>query len=525
MHLGVSDEQVSQSIMSEPAFHGVNGKFDRARFEQVIRDAGFTEPRFVQEQRTLTMRRQIALSLTGDLKPPKTAEKAINIFRNEKRAADVIILGGMQAGEIPEPTPEVLQKYFEERKALFRAPETRKVALLLLTPTELARWETVDDQDAKAYYEEHKAEFGTPERRHVRQILFPNAEEAKAASEKITQGTSFEDIVRARGLKDTDTDLGTVTKADIIDPAVADAAFSLKDGETSAPVQGKFGTVILQASGMQPATQQTYEQAAARIKQNIAVDRARRKLGDLRDKIEDERAAGATLPETAKKIGFQATTIDSIDRSGRNAAGSPVPLPQGADVLNAVFSTDVGVDNEPLQMPGGGWLWYDVIAITPSRERTLDEVKSQVETRWREDQVAQRLAAKADDMVAKLKGGKKLGELADADNLKVETVTDLQRGQAKVPISSAVLDAIFRTAKGSPGTAEGDGRTSRVVFVVTDIIDPPAASFEQEQSAEALKRGYSEDILGEYVARLENELGVNINQAALAQITGGSANR
>jgi peptidyl-prolyl cis-trans isomerase D len=493
----------------------------------VIRDAGFTEPRFVQEQRSVTMRRQIALSLTGDLKPPTTAEKAINIFRNEKRSADVIVLGEAQAGEIAEPTPEILQKYFDERKALFRAPETRKVTLLTLTPAELARWETVDDQDAKTYYEQHKAQFGTPGRRHVRQILFANAEEAKAAADKIAQGATFEDIVKQRGLKDSDTDLGTVTKADMIDPAVADAAFALKDGETSAPVKGKFGTVILQASAVQPTVQESYEQAAAQIKQNIAVDRARRKLGDLRDKIEDERAAGSTLAETAKKVGLQATSIESMDRSGRDAAGNPVPLPQGADVVNAVFSTDVGVDTEPLQMPGGGWLWYDVTGVTPSRERTLDEVKSQAETRWREDQIAQRLSATADDMVAKLKEGKKLPEVAEAENLKVETATELQRGQPKPPVSSAVLDAIFRTAKGGAGAADGDNRTTRVVFVVTDVTDPPidAKSPEAEQSADALKRAYGEDILGEYVARLESELGVNVNQASLAQITGGSANR
>ena len=31
--------------------------------------------------------------------------------------------GAAQAGEIAAPTPEQLQTYFEERKALFRAPE------------------------------------------------------------------------------------------------------------------------------------------------------------------------------------------------------------------------------------------------------------------------------------------------------------------------------------------------------------------------------------------------------------------
>jgi peptidyl-prolyl cis-trans isomerase D len=65
------------------------------------------------------------------------------------------------------------------------------------------------------------------------------------------------------------------------------------------------------------------------------------------------------------------------------------------------------------------------------------------------------------------------------------------------------------------------------VFVVTGVDDPPldAKSDEAKQAAETLGRGYGEDILSEYVAQLENEIGVQINQAALQQVTGGSANR
>jgi peptidyl-prolyl cis-trans isomerase D len=94
-------------------------------------------------------------------------------------------------------------------------------------------------------------------------------------------------------------------------------------------------------------------------------------------------------------------------------------------------------------------------------------------------------------------------------------------------VSQAALDSIFRTAKGSAGTAEGDKATSRIVFVVTDVIDPPldAKSEDATKSADALQRGYSEDILGEYVARLENEIGVKINQSALQQIIGGNTAR
>ena len=525
MHLGVSDAQVSEKIMSEPSFQGVNGQFDRARFEYGIRELGFTEARFVQEQRQIMMRRQIALSLTGELSAPTTAQNAINIFRNEKRTADLVVLGAEQAGDVANPTPEQLQKYFDERKAVFRAPETRKVTLLSVTPADLARWEVVSDEDAKAYYEQRKNEYGTAERRQLRQIIFPNAEEAKAAADKIAAGTSFDDIAKERGLTASDTDLGLVTKSGVIDPAVAEAAFALKENEVSAPVKGQFGSVLVQATKIEPASQKTYEDVAPEIKRAIATDRARKQLGDLRDKIEDERAAGSTLAETAKKLNLTPTNIEAIDRSGRDGAGNPIPnLPQATDLLSAIFSSDVGVDNEPIQQPGGGWLWYDVAGITPSHERKLDDVKAQVETRWRNDEIAARLQKKSDEMLDKLKAGSKLAELAQANNLKVETVSGLQRGQIKDPVSQAALDAIFRTAKGSAGSAEGSAPASRIVFVVTDVVDPPldAKSEEATQTAETLTRGYGEDILGEYVARLETEIGVQINQNALQQITGGA---
>ena len=50
-----------------------------------------------------------------------------NRYVNELRALDYFVLGPEQAGEIADPTPEELTKFFEERKRLFRAPEFRKV--------------------------------------------------------------------------------------------------------------------------------------------------------------------------------------------------------------------------------------------------------------------------------------------------------------------------------------------------------------------------------------------------------------
>ncbi|HEX3859188.1 MAG TPA: peptidyl-prolyl cis-trans isomerase, partial [Pseudolabrys sp.] len=311
----------------------------------------------------------------------------------------------------------------------------------------------------------------------------------------------------------------------IIDPAIADAAFALKPGTVSAPVKGTFGTVLVMVNKIEPSQQKSFEQMAPSVKQEIAEKRARSAIGSLRDKIEDERAAGSTLIETAKKLGLTSRTIDQIDRSGRGPDGQPIAdLPKQPDVVASAFSSDVGVDNDALQLPGGGYLWYDVTGITRSRERTLDEVKDQVTARWREDEIAKRLQAKSDDMVGKLNGGAKLAQLASEAGLKVETAFGLQRGKPTPQMPAKALDDIFRTAKDAAGSAEGSSATSRKVFVVSAVDDPTLdpTSAAAKTLTTNLQTSYSDDLLGAYIAQLETQLGVTINEAALNQITGGA---
>jgi peptidyl-prolyl cis-trans isomerase D len=524
LRLGIDSAEIAKRITSDPSFRGPSGQFDRTRFEQIIRQAGFTESRFIEEQRRSILRRQIAQSITGDLTVPSTALAAVNQFQNEKRQIEYVALEAAQAGEIAAPTPEVLAKYFDERKTLFRAPEYRKITLLVISPTDIAKPDAVTDADARAYFDQHKESYGKPERREVRQIVFAKPEEADDARERIAKGAKFDDIAKEKQLKPSDTDLGMVARSDIIDPAVADAAFSLKPGETSAPVKSRFGTVLLQAGKIEPGEQKTYEQVAAQIKREIAEARAKSEVGNLRDKVEDERAAGSTLAEIAKKLGLKSVSIEAVDRSGRGPDGKPVPdLPQTPNVVSAAFASDVGVDTEALQLPGGGYVYFDITGVTPSRERPLDEVKDQVTARWRDDEIARRLQAKADDIVGKLKTGTSFAQVASDAGLQVQTAKDLQRGRPGGFVPAKTVEAVFRTPKGTPASAEGAKETERFVFRVTDVTDPAfeAGTPQGQAITTTLQSSYTDDLVSEYIARLENDFGVSINPSALNQVIGG----
>src|SRR5216683_8307434 len=67
MGLGQSDAEIMRMIYSDPNFKGLGGTFEPARFQSTIRQFGFTEPRYIADQRRVSLRRQIAGTISAGL--------------------------------------------------------------------------------------------------------------------------------------------------------------------------------------------------------------------------------------------------------------------------------------------------------------------------------------------------------------------------------------------------------------------------------------------------------------------------
>ncbi len=524
MGLGQSDAEIMRTIYNDPNFKGVAGNFDPARFQATIRQFGFTEQKYIAEQRRVSLRRQIAGTVSAGLEPSKVLIDAISGFQNEQRTIEYVKLDAAQAGTVEAPSPETLASYFDEHKAQFRAPEYRKISFVALTPEEIGKWSEVSDDDAKKIFEQNRGKLGTPEKRQLSQIVFPNAEEAAAARGRLAGGMSFEDLAKERGLKPSDIDLGMVAKSGIIDAAVADAAFSLPSGEISQPVPGRFGVALVKIGKIEAGNEATYESVAATLKKDIATERARAKVSELYNKMEDERGGGAGVIEAAQKLGLTAVTVDAVDRSGRLLNGQPVTsIPRGLDVVSQAFNSNIGADNDPIQF-NGGYVWYDVLDVIASRERTLDEVKDQVEAKWRDDQITSLLRAKATEMVQKLDQGGKLADQAAAAGSKVETASGVRRDATLPGLPVSAITAAFRTAKDGVGQSAGAGGSEWIVFRVTDINVPAVdlASDEIKKLKDTLQRGLTDEQVAQYVTKIEQTIGTTINKAAFAQVTGAN---
>ena len=521
MGLAMADRDIAQAIVNDPSFVGPTGKFERQRFNDALREAGYpNEQRFLLEQRLNYLRRELALSLAGETPVPQVLLEAAHRYGAETRAVEYMTLPESFAGEIPEPTEEALKTFFEQRKQGFRAPEYRTVTFLAVTPGSVSDPSKISDEDARRTYEAAKARFSTPEKRSVQQIVFPTEEEAAAARKRIEEGLSFDALAEERKLSPGDIDLGTLAWTEFVDPNIAQGAFATPEGQVSQPIKGQFGLALLRVSKIEPQAVRPFEDVVEQVKKELAERRAGDQVRDIRDKIEDERTSGRTLPDAAKTVSLTPTTVD-IDRSGRDRKGNPVVgIPDSENLLRAAFASDIGVDNDLITTRDNGYIWFEIGKVDPSRDRTLDEVRAQVTAAWRSDEAARILQEKAAELVKRIEGGEAFEAVAKATGLEPQFDAEVRRLIAsKLP--APAVTRVFALRVGSVASVASGNE--RIVFKINDAVVP--AFDPEEQNIKALepqlRNTLTEDILSQYIARVQDELGVSINEAAVGLAVGG----
>lgn len=528
MRLAVSDETIRNLILDDPNFRDASGNFSAARFNELLRSNGFTEQAYVREQRATILRQQIAEMVVGAVLAPGALQELGHRLRNERRNVTFARLAPAVAGDIPAPTEAQLKGFFDERKSFFRAPERRTADILALSAETLADANAVSEADARARYEQIKGQrFTTAEARTIQQITFPNAEEAQAAKARIDAGETFDAVASARNVAAADLTLGTFSRPQVFDPVVREAAFALAEGAVSAPVASAFGSVLLRVTAIQREAVRPFEEVASEIRSELATTRAASRITEIHDKIEDQRAAARPLADIAREFNLPLRSVGPVDNGLGRPDGSVEPaLPGGDATVQAIFRSDVGVDNEAIRLPRDtGYVWYDVRQIDPTREQSFDEVKAQVETQWRAEEVASRLSAKARELVERLDKGEAFDAVAASAGLTVEQASEIGRQEQRPELPANVISLIFGTAAGKSSSASvSDG--GRVLFKVDTAAVPPYVRTTQEADnfARQLGASVSEDILAQYIAVRQSELGVSINETAFRNATGGTQN-
>jgi len=519
--LSVSDQAVTQSIVENPAFQNASGEFDRARFERILQFSNLSEAAVLAQERDALVRTQVVETVTQAPAVPDTLVSAMNRYQNETRVIAYFNIGPDAIEDRPEPTESKLRSFYDENTDQFLAPETREVAVLDVTPAALADRVDVSDDQVRADYEARRDQYVQPERREIRQIVFPDMAAAQAGYEALQSGADFLEVAKQQGMSRDDTQLGTVTKADIPDDTVAEAAFALEKGAFSEPVEGQFTTVILKVDEIEPGKSRSFEEVSDQIRKELTERAAAERILDLRGAIEDQRAAGAPLSEIAEQFELPYKTI-TLDRAGDAPDGAdaahPADLPQ---FRQAVFASDVGLDEDLIEKPGGGLLWYEVLAINPASERPFADVRSDVEQAWRANQLREAIVAKAEAMAEKAKAGKPMSALAQEVDAEVARTDAVTRNARLDSLSAAATGRAFTLPADGVATASAPNAPAQSVFKVVEINTPePVTGQQAEQLRGALKSGMENDLTQQYLSGLRSGFDFTVNREVLNQTYG-----
>lgn len=519
MNLGLSRDRLAVLTAEDPAFQGPDGRFNRQQFDYVLNQVGMRPEDYLRNREQVAIRQQIVEAVSDGMKTPDAYLNAFSLYRGEDRTVEFVTIPRSVVDPIPEPTDEQLKTFFEARKADYAAPEYRKIAYVKLEPADIADEGAITDEAVKDYYDQNIARYTTPEKRTIEQLVFASEDAAKAAREKIAGGSTFEEIVAAEGKTMNDVALGTFEKERVADPAIAEAAFALEQGQVSDAVPGSFGHLLVRVTAITPAVVRPLAEVQAEIRRDLALDEASRVLLDVHDSYEDARAGGESMQEAAERLKLRVMTLEAVDRQGRAPDGSEVSVPEAQALLREAFETDVNIENPPVQIGASGFLFYEVESITPARDRTLDEVRDRVVADWKNQEAASRLAARAEELRKQLADGKPFADIATELGLEVQTKRGVKREADDVDLGRPGVSAVFGVANGGTGLVAAPNDGAQILFKVTEVFAPASAGPEAvpAQTQEAIASGMADDLLDQLVAQLQAQYGVTINRSAISQ--------
>jgi peptidyl-prolyl cis-trans isomerase D len=522
LQLGLSDAAVTERLKRDPRFVGVDGKFSKPAFDAFLRQNGLSERGFLAVSRKDEVRDQMTIALVESVNVPVTMLEIIHKYREETRRIAHFTLDPAKVPAVGEPDDAKLTQTYEQNKRRFMTPERRTGAVLLLTADAVKKTITVSDEDIKAAYEQNPERFAVVERRSIQQIAFPDKAKAEEAAKAIAAGKSFADVAKDAGAKDSDIELGLVTRKQLIDQKIAEAAFKLAKDAVSPVVEGRFSNVLLRVTEIEAGKQKTLAEVSAELKDALATERATAELQKLHDAVDEGRSNGKALKELATTFKLPLVELVDADRAGKAADGkSLIDNPAAEQIMTAVFASKVGVESEPIDLPDGSYAWVDVQSTTPEKQREFADAKADVKALWIETETRKAINDAAAKLVERVVKGEAIETVAaEAGGTVVVTEPSL-RGAKPVGLTEQAMNQAFALGTGAASATDTLDGKSRVIFKVVEIIPAPPAKPEQIERIKAdLQRQMQSETMASYVVGLQERFEVKINNTAFQRAIG-----
>jgi len=523
--LTTDDATLAAAIRSNPIFRNELGQFDRLRFEQILAANGLTESMFAADLREETTRAQLLDAVTAGLQAPTQFVDKLFAYYGEHRIAETFVVSIDTTTAVASPAESDLQAYYDENQGRFEAPEFRKVTYLAITPDTVVQSIEVNEDRVRAEYDDRQGEFTVTKRRRVLRILVDDEETATAVVQRLSAGEAFAAVAQdVSGQDEAAIDLGLVTRDQIPDPALAEAAFALEAESVSQPVQGLFGWYVVTTTETEPGSTRSFEEVRDQIRDELAREVAVNRVYELARDVEDLVSAGTGLEATADQLGLKTMTVDALSPGGDDEDGTPIPdLPSGR-FLEVAFEQAQGEDGFLTETADDGFFVLRVDAVTAPRLKALEEVRDTVIESWEAEQRRKTAEERAQSLAQAIRDGDAIGTVAQQAGAEATLSEPFSRrdGGFGGPLPPGLVADLFATTR--PGEiAVGEAPDGFVVAQLKEIQAATTASVEglRDQVNDQLVAAIAGDLVEQFNRVLRDKHPVTVNSAMVDLVYDG----
>jgi peptidyl-prolyl cis-trans isomerase D len=407
-HLGVSDDALRETISAIPAFQA-DGGFSRANYEALLRAQNMTPQIFESRLRGDLAQAQLNGAIGATAIVPRAVIERLEALQGERREVQESLVAAQPFLSQVRVADAQIKAYYDANPAEFRVPERVRAEYLVLSADALGAQEPVSEAELKAAYEARSSQYGVAEQRRASHILVKTeAEAAKLAAAARKNPAGFAELARKHSLDAGSAakggDLGSFGRGMMV-PAFEKAAFAMKDGSISDPVQSEFGWHVIHLTGIQPAK----VKPLAEVRDELAAELQRQK--GARRFAEAAEAFGNmvyeqsdSLKPAAERFKLPLQTSPWITRTPSAEAG----VLGNAKLLGALFSDDAiraKRNTDAVEVASNVLVAARVVDHQAQAQKPFTEVRADIERRLRGEEAARQARKAGEQRLAELRKG------------------------------------------------------------------------------------------------------------------------
>lgn len=484
-----TQQQVDQLILQTPEFL-VDGKFNADKFDQALRQNGYTRMQFRQmlEQEMLIGQLRAGIAGSGFV----TDNELQAFARLEKQTRDFATLTFKADPAKAKVEDADIKAYYDAHKAEFMSPDQVVIDYIELKKSSFFNQVVAKDEDLQAQYQKEIA--GLSEQRDAAHILVEvNAKQtdaqAKAKIEEIkarlAKGEDF-----AKLAKEQSNDVGSAGNGGglgyagrgVYDPAFEDALYGLKaKGDVSEPVRTQYGWHLIKLLGVQAPEIPSFASLKPKLEQDLKSQLVEQRFVDATKQLESSAYEASDLAQPAQELGLKVETSKPFGREGSEGIAA------NRQVVQAAFSTEVledGANSGAIELDPDTVVVLRVKEHHKPQQQTLEEVTASIREVLQHQHAADAAKAQGETLLAGLRDGKTpLAQAQSGQTWKV--VEAASRGQDGV--DPQLLQEVFRMAR--PAKAEQPtfagvtlGNGDYVLIRLNGVSEPSATLSDQEKA-------------------------------------------